>query len=864
MITEDSHNLKLISDRKMLEEKHKKFFNLSHDMMGIANTKGYFVELNIAFEEILGWRIEELLSKPYLNFVHADDWESTIRVAEQLAERAKVGSFLNRYICKDGAYRWLSWNLSPDTEDSLIYFIARDVTKQISVKEDLEKKNSDNEYFLRSTIDNLQGVVYHCDNDEKWTMKYLSQGCYALTGYLPEELINNTIESFGSLVLEKYKFNLLLSSNPVFEHEYEIQTKNKERKWLLDRGKTIYSENGRAIRQEGILTDITAIKIIESELKDSKDQLRLVADNISEVVWLRSTDNSSIIYVNSAFEDVWGISCEELYKNPLIFLETIYQADFDQVFMAYKQYEASGNFDMCYRIVRSDGEVRWIHAKTKEARNSRDEIVGHVGSARDITDLKNNEEKLEKSFYTLYQKDQYLNSIMETQEEMICRFLPDTTLTFVNKAYCKFLKHSEDQLIGRKFLELIPETEHKEIMSHLGSLNQNNPSVSYVQQIFDDENNEIWQKWVDTAIFNHDNLVQEYQGVGRDITFDKCAEQKIADSLELLQKTQRIARIGSYEVDLLGETCKSSPFLNELLGIDSLEVHPLDLWPMLIHINDKERTLRVHYESVKSGSNFNQDYRIIRENDGVELWVQDIGTIEFDRQGTPAKLSGTIMDVTNHKKLIADLKLLNQKVITAYDSTIEGWAYALEMKEEETKEHSVRVTDLTLSIAKKLNIEEDNLVHIKRGAILHDIGKMAIPDSILLKPGKFNENEWVIMKKHPEYAFEMLSNIEYLEPALDIPYCHHEKWDGTGYPRRLKGKEIPLAARVFAVVDVFDALTSERPYKKAWDKEKALNHIYENSGSHFDPMVVEAFKEVLNNNRLDLESNRFNSSVGSN
>ncbi|PKM58304.1 MAG: hypothetical protein CVU98_01550 [Firmicutes bacterium HGW-Firmicutes-3] len=845
MITEDSHNLKLISDRKLLEEKHKKFFDLSHDMMGTANTEGYFVELNLAFEQILGWRIEELLSKPYLNFVHAEDCESTIQVAAQLAEGVKVVSFLNRYNCKDGTYRWLSWNLSPDTEDSLIYFVARDVTKQIIVKENLEKKFLENEYFLRSTIDNIQGVVYHCNNDEKWTMKYLSLGCYELTGYRPDELIDNSMVSFESLVVEKYKLNLLSLSNSFFEHEYEIQTKNKEIKWVLDRGKTIYSDEGQAIRQEGILTDITAIKIIESELKESKDQLRLVADNISEVVWLRSTDNSSIVFVNSAFEEVWGISCAELYKNPLIFMETIYEADFEQVFMAYKQYEESGCFDMSYRIVRSDGQIRWIHAKTKEAKNSRNEIVGHVGSARDITDLKNNEEKLEKFVYTLYQKDQYLNSIMETQEEMICRFLPDTTLTFVNKAYCKFLKHTEDQLIGRKFLELIPKTEHREIMSHLGSLNLNNPSVSYIQQIFDDENNEIWQEWVDTAIFNHDNKILEYQGVGRDITSKKLIEQEIANSLDLLQKTQSIAKIGSYEVDLIGDTCKSSPFLNELLGIDSLEMHPLKLWPMLIHIDDKERALRAHYESVINGSDFNQDYRIIREKDGVELWVHDIGSIEFDKEGTPLKLSGTIMDITNQMQLINELKLLNQKITTAYDTTIEGWAYALEMKEEETKEHSVRVTDLTLNIAKKLNIDEKNLVHIKRGAILHDIGKMAIPDSILLKPGKLDENEWVIMKKHPEYAFEMLSNIEFLEPALDIPYCHHEKWDGTGYPRALKGEEIPIAARVFAVVDVFDALISERPYKKAWDKDEALNHIFESSGSHFDPKVIEAFKDVL-------------------
>ena len=134
---------------------------------------------------------------------------------------------------------------------------------------------------------------------------------------------------------------------------------------------------------------------------------------------------------------------------------------------------------------------------------------------------------------------------------------------------------------------------------------------------------------------------------------------------------------------------------------------------------------------------------------------------------------------------------------------------------------------------------------VRRGSLLHDIGKMGIPDSILLKPGKLTDEEWEIMRKHPVYAFEMLSPITYLKPALDIPYCHHEKWDGSGYPRGLKGEQIPLAARIFAVADVYDALTSDRPYRKAWSKEKTLEHIREQSGTHFDPQVVELFLQEI-------------------
>jgi len=152
---------------------------------------------------------------------------------------------------------------------------------------------------------------------------------------------------------------------------------------------------------------------------------------------------------------------------------------------------------------------------------------------------------------------------------------------------------------------------------------------------------------------------------------------------------------------------------------------------------------------------------------------------------------------------------------------------------------------MTVSIARKMNIKNEELPHIRRGALLHDIGKMGVPDSILLKPGKLDEGEWEIMKKHPVYAYEMLAPIDYLRPALDIPYCHHEKWDGSGYPRGLKGKQIPLAARIFAVVDVYDSLTSDKPYRKAWSEEDTLALIKKESGSHFDPEVVKVFLEYI-------------------
>ncbi len=190
------------------------------------------------------------------------------------------------------------------------------------------------------------------------------------------------------------------------------------------------------------------------------------------------------------------------------------------------------------------------------------------------------------------------------------------------------------------------------------------------------------------------------------------------------------------------------------------------------------------------------------------------------------------------------LNKANREVIKSYEQTIRGWIRVMDIRHRETLDHTERVTKATIELAKLMGITSENdLKRIEQGAILHDIGKIGIPDSILLKPGKLDEKEWELMKTHPVIAYEILSKINYLGSCLDIPYCHHEKWDGTGYPRGIAGEDIPLAARIFAVIDVWDALGHARVYKPEWAEEQVLTHIREQAGIHFDPTVVNVFLE---------------------
>lgn len=200
--------------------------------------------------------------------------------------------------------------------------------------------------------------------------------------------------------------------------------------------------------------------------------------------------------------------------------------------------------------------------------------------------------------------------------------------------------------------------------------------------------------------------------------------------------------------------------------------------------------------------------------------------------------------------MFRELQRSNTELSLAYDATIEGLTRALDLRDKETEEHTRRVSDITVDLAVRLGVEEASLIHVRRGAILHDIGKMAIPDRILFKPGPLNEEEWQIMRLHPAIAVDLLSSVSYLSPALEIPHWHHEKWDGSGYPDKLQGEEIPFSARLFALVDVYDALTSNRPYRGAWSRRETLGYIESQSGRHFDPRLVPEFIHYMNKQSL--------------
>ena len=239
----------------------------------------------------------------------------------------------------------------------------------------------------------------------------------------------------------------------------------------------------------------------------------------------------------------------------------------------------------------------------------------------------------------------------------------------------------------------------------------------------------------------------------------------------------------------------------------------------------------------------------------LEIYHRNLMEPDAEWRNFLETLAGQAAIAIDNSVLFEELQQTNMNLSLAYDATIEGWSKALDLRDHGSEGHTMRVADMTVQLADIMRIGSSDLINIRRGALLHDIGKMGIPDSVLSKTSALNEEEWAIMRRHPEFAFEMLSPIAYLRQAIDIPYGHHERWDGSGYPRHLSGEQIPLAARIFAVVDVFDALITDRPYRETSTKLTAIEYIRTNSGILFDPRVVEAFLKLTADDQAETAFN---------
>ncbi len=440
---------------------------------------------------------------------------------------------------------------------------------------------------------------------------------------------------------------------------------------------------------------------------------------------------------------------------------------------------------------------------------------------------------------------------------------------------------SPQNYLLRKIQDVLPPEIGRKITESMHRLRAGS-KVTFVEYSLDSPFGKTWYESRLVSVSSEQNLM-----FVRDITKYKHAEQKIKHQLDQMSALRSIDMAITSGLDLVSTLGVILEHVRAQLNVDAASILLLDPQTTLLEFAAasgfntsalQHTRLQIgeayagkavldrktfHIPHLSSRQNAFLRSPLLHKENFVAYYAvpliakgQIVGVLEiFHRKALFAEqdwlnymeiLAGQAAIAIDNAMLFKNLQSSNIELTLAYDKTIEGWSRALDLRDKETEGHSRRVTELTFKLASQMGILQPELGHICRGAMLHDIGKVAIPDNILLKPGPLNEEEWITMRRHPLIAVELLTSIEHLAPALDIPRSHHERWNGMGYPDHLAGEEIPLAARLFAVVDVYDALTSDRPYRSAWTQTETMKYISDQSGTHFDPHVVPAFIDMMN------------------
>ncbi len=487
-----------------------------------------------------------------------------------------------------------------------------------------------------------------------------------------------------------------------------------------------------------------------------------------------------------------------------------------------------------------------------------------MGVSRDITALRLAEEERER-FFTLS-----LN--------LMCVADMAGYFKYVNPAFEQTLGYTPEDVRAEPFLSFVHPDDQVATLAELASLANGAPALRFENRYRCKDGTYRWLLW--TAV-PADGLLY---ATARDITERKEMQKRQHRHLARLSALHAIdaAIAGSLDLRLTLEVVLDQVCAQ--LGVDAAQVLVLDEHTLILECvatrgfrDHAARSLRLRLGQGHAGRAA-LERRLILAPDSTEEDVARVPLMADERfvayAAAPLIAKGQVQGVLevfhrapleqdagwtdflltlagqtaiaiDNAQLYQGLQRSNAELRLAYDATIDGWSRALDLRDKETEGHSQRVTALSLRLAQALGVAGEELAQMRRGALLHDIGKMGVPDAILLKPGPLSEEEWVIMRRHPAAAYDLLAPVPYLRPALDIPYCHHEKWDGTGYPRCLRAEQIPLAARIFAVADVYDALSSDRPYRSAWPAERVRAHLASLSGTHFDPAVVDAFLHLL-------------------
>ena len=579
-------------------------------------------------------------------------------------------------------------------------------------------------------------------------------------------------------------------------------------------------------------SEVTERTKAEGALRDSEKKYRELTDFLPQIIF--ETDlTGRLTFVNRYAFGYMGFTYDD-FENGLNAFELVDPIDRERAVQNIgRQIDTESYPAQEFRIMRKDGSR--FHAIVIASPILRKKhTVGFRGVIIDINARKIAEEALRQS-------EENYHGLFNSVDEAIYIQDKDGKFLDANDGAEKMYGYTRSEMIGQtpEFVSAPGKNDLKKVFQQVQKAYAGEP-----QQF------EFWGKRKNGQVFLKE--VRLYPGnyygmhvviaMATDITERRIAENAVKESearyrqlVELspdaivIHVNQKFVYINAAGIKMMGAASAKDIIGKSVLSIVAPDY--LDLVKSRLKTGEKTRSYLPPIVE-----------KFVRF-DGT-LLDAEVVSIPITYNGLPA-WQVVVHDISEQVRAQQKVTQSSEDLSKAYEATLEGWSHALEMRERETAGHSRRVADITVALAKRLAVPQEQLIQIRRGAILHDIGKLSIPDRILLKPDPLTKEEWVIMRQHPVFAFELLSPIAYLEPALEIPCNHHEHWDGTGYPNGLKGDEIPLSARIFSVVDEWDALTSDRPYRRAWTREAARQYLRDQRGKTFDPGIVDAFLKLM-------------------
>jgi len=664
--------------------------------------------------------------------------------------------------------------------------VAMAIHRKFSEAELLESRRS-----LNTLLSNMPGMAYRCKNDSDWTMILVSDGCFDLTGYTPQELVENQTIAYGQITHPDDRGRVwdeiqkAVEKQTSFQLEYRIITASQQEKWVWEQGRCMQSLVNDQTILEGFITDITERKFTEEALRRRAAQLALLNDIVRRISASHNVTDILTTTVNLIQEN-FG------YHHVSIFTTD----------------SANGIL-----ILRASAG-KFIHLFSKDSQIKLG--MGMIGwCGQQGKTLLANDVAADEHYINIYPDK------IPTRSEL------SVPVQFENKVY--------------------------------GVLDIQSPNLD----AFDQNDIQVMETLADQIALGleNTNLLSEIRQQIRYLNILHTIDQIIASSTNRQMVLSAILEQAIRELGAdAGDFRLYSPFEHSLdLIIGSGFKASLKPKPSLRLGEDmagqaifQRKTISVHNSTsvILPGEEFTCYYGVPLVAKGeikgiLELYFRKHIYHNIDQENFLTTLAGQAAIALDNLELFDRLQRTNIELSLAYNETIEGLSAAIDLRDKETEGHTQRVTDLTLRLAVQMDMPETQLLDLRRGALLHNIGKLGVPDYILQKRGRLTKEEMEKIRSHPAYAFELLSKIAYLRPALDIPYCHREKWNGAGYPRGLKGEQIPISARIFSVVNIWDTLTNDRPYHKAWSQTKALAYIRKQSGIDFDPQVVNAFIRML-------------------